>query len=102
MNDWTPPSRSWSPQARVGAMALLVGAAWLTAGWPGVAGWPGPIALLWLAIGSCHAAWSGAVAMFRRQRRRAVIEAALCVLFVGAMALASYLVLATADVSSPC
>jgi hypothetical protein len=88
MTGWTPASRTWSPQRRIGVMATLVGTAWLTAGWRDAFGWPAPIALLWLATGTCHALVKGLAAMIRREGRRAAGEAALCVLFVGAAALA--------------
>jgi len=102
MTNWMPPSRPWSPRSRLGAMAILVAAAWLTAGWPGALAWPAPIALLWLAVGACHALGAGVVAVVRRQSRRAMIEAALCIAYVGAAALALGLVAGAFDAASPC
>jgi hypothetical protein len=83
-------------------MAGLVGAAWLTAGWQGVFGWPAPIALLCLAIGACHALVKGVLALARREGRRAAVEAVFCVLCIGAAALA-YDAIATAfHDANPC
>ena len=102
MTGWTPPSRAWSPQSRLGVMALLVGAAVLTAGWTGVLGWPAPIALLWLAVGACHALGAAAVALVKRNPRRAAVEAALCIAFVGAAALALGLIAGVFRDATPC
>lgn len=101
MNGWAPPKRSWSPQARLAAMPVLVGIAWLTGNWPGDAAWPAEFALVALAIAACHALILGVIAFVGRQRRRAAIEVALCLLFVAAIGLAIVLVLA-ADTSTPC
>jgi len=101
MNAWAPPSRAWSPQARVVAMAALVAITWRAANWPAGGEWLCMFPLFALAIGACHALVAAGIALAGRQGRRAAIEAALCALFVGAGALAVHLI-AMADVSSPC